>query len=62
MAKHLPKIMPEILKRIEEAKVLYLRTGFCKHEFLDTCEPPNCGLRIVNCMVCAKEISRVHNI
>ena len=44
-----------------EAKQLYASTGFCEHFFTDTCEPPNCGIKITNCVVCAKEINRVYN-
>jgi len=46
---------------LEEAKRLYASTGFCEHIFVDECEPPKCNVKIINCIVCAKEISRCYN-
>jgi len=47
---------------LQESKVLFLRTGFCKHEakYYETSEPPNCGLKITQCGVCGKRISLIY--
>lgn len=45
---------------LKEAKDLYASTGDCNHQFIDTCCPPKCGIEITNCIVCAKEIKRIH--
>lgn len=45
---------------LEEARRLYASTGDCKHLFLEDVEPLGCGIRILNCIVCTKEFSRVY--
>lgn len=45
---------------LEEAKQLYASTGFCGHSYTDTCKPPNCGVKIKNCIVCAEEIEKTY--
>lgn len=43
---------------LEDAKRLYASTGFCEHEFVESVEPYGCNVKILNCKVCAEELSR----
>jgi len=43
---------------LAEAKSLYTSTGFCKHVFVEDVVPHNCGIKLINCVVCAEEMDR----
>lgn len=45
------------------AKMLFLRSGYCKHsiEFRVTSEIPGTNITLTNCSVCNKEYDRTYN-
>ena len=47
---------------LEEARILYVRTGHCKHEpeFYVVSKPPNCGVKLTDCGVCSERITLIY--
>lgn len=54
--------MMEESQAFEYAKILYLRTGFCKHEdeFKQETQPYKTNIIITFCGVCKKEYGRIY--
>ncbi len=45
---------------LKDAKGLYAKTGFCEHFHVDDVNPYGCNVRILTCMVCAKELDKTY--